>query len=77
MRIYHRPKGLAIEGSLPIFLKKTNVLPLHLEDIKLAFEELSDALHVDVSAGTVRRLDIGATLPSIILSRNILACSQR
>jgi hypothetical protein len=61
MRIYHRPKGLAIEGSLPIFLKKTNVLPLHLEDIKLAFEELSDALHVDVSAGTVRRLDIGAT----------------
>jgi hypothetical protein len=61
MRVTQKRNGILVKGSIPRYFYGHNIDTLVRDDVKPAFEMLSDALHVHVEGGIVKRVDVAAT----------------
>jgi hypothetical protein len=80
MRISSSSRGVSIKGSLPKMLSGHNIDSIMPHELPQVLQTLSDGLHLDVSIGIVKRIDVAATFsmdnpPSSYLP--LLACHSR
>lgn len=63
MKLYFRPNGLSIVGSLPKFLYDDNIHPLTRGTTGQAIEGISEAIGIDISDAKVTGLEFGMVYP--------------
>lgn len=62
--IYADRRGVTLKGSLAKYFLPSNVYTLTRADVQQAIEQMSDALHINVAAAVVKRVDVSTVIPT-------------